>query len=335
MANVVLNSLLRDYERKRVAAELDLEKRRETLYALLPDLAKIDDELNSFALDTTKCILLNKKGHSLTELRKKIRTLKKQKKDILTSNGYSASYLKPSYECKICNDTGFVDSDFGKVMCNCLEQRLINASYDNSNMFNLKNQCFEKFNAKLFSDEVDFEKYGQKISPRDNILNIKDKALFFVEHFDDPSVKNLLFIGSPGLGKSFMSGCIANELIKKNKSVFYQTAPILLDSIIDYKMSRNKDLSDNIYKTVLEADLLIIDDLGSESLNSMKLSELFTILNARIMNVNNKVTKTIISTNSDLIDIFDRYDERIGSRFAGSYDIYRFFGNDLRFAGKK
>ena len=128
-----------------------------------------------------------------------------------------------------------------------------------------------------------------------------------------------------------MSNCIANELLKKGKTVIYQTAPIVLESVIDYKMSKLKNTSDNIYKSVLEADLLIIDDLGTESLNSMKLSELFTILNTRILNLNNKITKTIISTNLDINDIFKHYEERIGSRIVGYYDIYCFFGDDLRF----
>ena len=128
-----------------------------------------------------------------------------------------------------------------------------------------------------------------------------------------------------------MSNCIANELLKKGKTVLYQTAPVLLESVINYKMSKNKSLIDNIYNSVLNCDLLIIDDLGTESLNSMKLSELFTILNTRILNLNNKVTKTIISTNLDINDIFRIYEERIGSRIIGYYDIYRFFGEDLRF----
>ena len=128
-----------------------------------------------------------------------------------------------------------------------------------------------------------------------------------------------------------MSSCIAAELLKKNKTVLYQTAPVLLENVIDYKMSKNKDSNNNIYKTVLETDLLIIDDLGTESLNSMKLSELFTILNTRLLNLNNKVTKTIISTNLSIKDIFNVYEERIGSRIVGYYDIYYFFGNDLRF----
>ena len=128
-----------------------------------------------------------------------------------------------------------------------------------------------------------------------------------------------------------MSNCIAGELLKKGKTVLYQTAPVLLESVIDYKMAKSKNTSDNIYKSVLEADLLIIDDLGTESLNSMKLSELFTILNTRILNLNNKITKTIISTNLDINDIFNHYEERIGSRIVGYYDIYYFFGDDLRF----
>lgn len=128
-----------------------------------------------------------------------------------------------------------------------------------------------------------------------------------------------------------MSNCIAAELIKNGKTVLYQTAPILLESVIDYKMSKQKNPSENIYKSLLEADLLIIDDLGTESLNSMKLSELFTIINTRILNLNNKITKTIISSNLNIKDIFRNYEERIGSRIAGYYDIYYFFGNDLRF----
>lgn len=147
-------------------------------------------------------------------------------------------------------------------------------------------------------------------------------------------IKIYYFLVIQVYGKTFMSNCIAQDLLKKGKTVLYQTAPILLESIIDYKMSKQKNLNDNIYKSILETDLLIIDDLGTESLNSMKLSELFSILNARILNLNNKITKTIISTNLSINDIFKNYEERIGSRIVGYYDIYYFFGDDLRFKNK-
>ena len=135
-------------------------------------------------------------------------------------------------------------------------------------------------------------------------------------------------------GKTFMSNCIANEILKKGKTVLYQTAPVLLESVIEYKMSKSKNTLENIYDSVLNTDLLIIDDLGTETLNSLKLSELFTIINTRILNLNNKITKTIISTNLNINDIFNHYEERIGSRIAGYYDIYYFFGDDLRFRNK-
>lgn len=128
-----------------------------------------------------------------------------------------------------------------------------------------------------------------------------------------------------------MSNCIANEVLKKGKTVLYQTSPVLLETIINNKMAKIKSANQNeFYKNVLECDLLIIDDLGTEVLNSMKLSELFTILNTRLLNLNSKVTKTIISTNLGIQEIFNNYEERIGSRIAGFYDIYYFFGDDLR-----
>ena len=136
-------------------------------------------------------------------------------------------------------------------------------------------------------------------------------------------------------GKTFMSNCIASELLKNGKTVLYQTAPVLLESVIDFKLRRPTNYSDNFIQSILDADLLIIDDLGTETINSMKLSELFTIINTRILNLNNHVTKTIISTNLNMKNIFDIYQDRIGSRIAGYYDIYYFFGEDLRLKKRK
>ena len=128
-----------------------------------------------------------------------------------------------------------------------------------------------------------------------------------------------------------MSNCIAYELLKLGKNVVYQTAPVLLESVIDYKKNQSKKVSNDFYKSILDCDLLILDDLGTETISSMTISELFTILNTRILNFNHKVTKTIISTNLDINDLFKIYGERIGSRIVGFYDIYCFFGDDLRF----
>ena len=333
MSNDALNSLLREYEQKKLDAELDLEKRKQTLYKLIPRLEEIDSELSKLGISTAKNILNNvSEPNSVDNLKLKIANLKKEKEAILIQNGYRLDYLKPFYKCNICKDTGFVlDNNYKTTMCNCLKQKLLNISLNQSNISNIDKENFSTFNELIFSDEVDLAKYRFNTSPRRNILNIKNKSIEFINNFDNPKYKNLLFAGSTGCGKSFMSNCIAAELLKKGKTVIYQTAPVLLESVIDFKMNRQKNLNNDFYYSILDCDLLIIDDLGTESLNSMKLSELFTILNTRILNLNNKVTKTIISTNLNINDIFRNYEERIGSRIAGYYDIYYFFGEDLRF----
>ena len=330
MDNDILNSLLREYEQKKIKAELDLEKRKEALYKSIPELQEVENKINSYSINHAKNILNN---ISSIDFNSNIEKLKNEKKRILEENHIPETYLKPYYECKICNDTGYyLDKNYRSFMCNCLKQRILNISYNKSNMSNLKKENFLTFNENKYSDEVDVAKYKVNISPKKNIINIKKKCLAFVENFDDPNSKNLLFTGNTGLGKTFMSNCIANELLQKGKSVLYQTAPVLLETIINNKMSKNKTPNHELfYKSVLEADLLIIDDLGTESLNSMKLSELFTILNTRLLNLNSKITKTIISTNLSIDNIFKTYEERIGSRIAGYYDIYYFFGEDLRF----
>ena len=193
MTNDILNSLLRDYERKKLNAELDLERRKDLIYKLIPRLLEIDTELNSLGIQSAKSILFSpeKKDFYLNDLNKKIKDLKDEKEFILIKNGYSKDYFEPFYECKLCNDTGFVtDENFKTSMCSCLKQKLLNISFNKSNMYNLKKENFENFNDSFFSDEVDLSK---------NIQNIKNKSIEFIKNFDNSDSKNLLFTGATGL----------------------------------------------------------------------------------------------------------------------------------------
>lgn len=199
MSNEVLNSLLKEYEQKKLKAELDLEKRKEKLYQKIPKLQQIEDELNNFAILTSKNILLHNVS-SLTELNQKAEKLKYEKACILQNASLPNDYLKPTYECSICQDTGYITTDNYKTqMCNCLKQKLLDTSFHKSNMTNLNKENFDTFNENLFSDEIDVAKYHFNISPRDNIKNIKQKCLDFVQNFDNPDYKNLLFTGNTGL----------------------------------------------------------------------------------------------------------------------------------------
>lgn len=332
-----IQTLMVQYEQKRRDANINLENRKEKIYKKNPRLKEIEDEINKISINKTKNILTNSlsaKGEN--KFKEEILKLKQERSKILKSENIDENFFKPHYECEKCKDTGYINyKDKKTVMCNCLKQKLIDISYNKSNLKNVQKENFNNFNDKIFSDKIDLKKYNMNISPRENINNIKKACIGFINNFDNSDTKNLFFTGNTGLGKTYMTNCIANELLKKGKTVLYQTAPVLLETIIDNKFNKYKTTNiNNFNNQVLEADLLIIDDLGTECLNSMKLSELFTILNSRSLNLNNKITKTIISTNLSISKIFSIYEERIGSRIAGFYDIYYFFGEDLRLKKK-
>lgn len=329
MADKNLEYLLNEYEQKRRKAQMEAEEDVKELYEQFPGLEQIDDELNKFAISKSKAILHGEKNTKKFDL--DINKLKTKKEQFLKEKKIDINLYKPKYECMDCGDVGYIQKNNKSVMCHCLKQKLLNLSYNKSNLSDIKNENFENFNINLFSDEENTKKYKIKTSPRQNIINIKNKCMKFIENFDNLEEKNLFFCGNTGLGKTYMSNAIANEILKKGKTVLYQTAPVLLETVIDGKFNKYKNQnSDEFYKNVLTVDLLIIDDLGTENINSMTVNELFTILNTRILNLNNKPTKTIISTNLSIEQIFKIYEERIGSRIAGYYNIFQFVGEDLR-----
>ena len=327
MSNPNLKLLLNEYDKKRLQAELDLEKKLNNFYIKNPDILNINDKINRISIEISKTILLNKNSDKINKLNLELDNLKKEKQELLDKLNVKKDFFVPDYSCKLCNDTGYLIDD-NTVMCTCLKQKLLNVQYNKSNISSLEQENFDNFNIDLFSDEKDEKKYNSNISPKENIEKIKEISLNFIENFEDPQEKNLLFTGNTGLGKTYLTNCIANELLKQGKTVLYQTAPVMLDSILDYRFGKNNEFN---YNDLLNADLLIIDDLGTECSNNMKFSELFNILNTRLLNQNNHITKTIISTNLSLNHLFKTYDERIFSRLVGYYNICRFFGEDLRY----
>jgi len=331
--NSLLKQILKEYDIKRNKAIQQAEERKKKLLEINPRLSELDSEISKLSIQTTKLILNSsdsEKQKLLSDLKKKINSLTKEKNFILKQLSASSDYLNPHFECKLCTDTGYVLKNEKSVMCSCLKQKIYDVSYNKSNIGNLEQENFSKFDQRIFSPKQNKELYNSDFSPRENMLLLKEKAETFINNFDDPNEKNLLFSGSTGLGKTFLTNCIANELLKQGKTVLYQTAPVMFDSLMNAKFNKetnNYDLMNNI----LNVDLLIIDDLGSEKITESKITELFTILNTRLLNQNHKITKTIISTNLTVEEIFKTYTTRIGSRLAGNYRFLRFYGDDLRF----
>jgi len=255
---------------------------------------------------------------------------------LLTKAGYPEDYLEMKYYCGTCKDTGFVESENGFRKCACYRQQLINHIFSQSNLKLAEKENFSTFRESLFPDTVDEEKYGIKISPRENILRIKQRCLSFIENFDKPEEKNLFFSGPAGVGKTFMSNCIAMELIMRGRTVLYQSAPSLFRCISEYKMKSGRDeesFVDDLYENIFEADLLIIDDLGTEPPTASRYAELLNILNTRQIKNFTRPCKTIISTNIGARELYEYYSERVASRIIGCFDRLRFAGNDLRLNG--
>ena len=337
MDNSLLKQVLKEYDEKRTRAIQAAAERKKDLMSVNPRLQEIDNELTLNSIQATKAILVSdqkEKASLLASLKKKNNSLIKEKNDFIKNLSKENNYLNPHFECKLCKDTGYVQKDGNLVMCSCLKQRIFDIAYNKSNMGNLERENFSNFNIRIFSDKADKALYKSDLSPRENMQIIREKAKNFIENFDDPEEKNLIFTGNTGVGKTFLTNCIANEMLKLGKTVLYQTAPVMFDEINDAKFGRENARFD-LYENILNVDLLIIDDLGTKKITDSKITELFTIINTRLLNQNHKITKTIISTNLNVDELFKTYTTRIGSRLAGNYRFLRFFGDDLRFKKAK
>lgn len=335
MDNQVYREILkkRDIKRQRKIDEAIIKKKK--IYKDYPELEEIEREINMLALNITRSIVASDEITKQIEkenMKIKLDKLEEKRHKILKKIGITEKDLEPNFDCKVCNDTGMVTKDNITSYCNCFNQEVLNYTYRQSNILKLDDENFKTFDNCYYSSKPNKEKYGIEKSPLENIEIIKNIAIEFCKNIKSENQKNLLFTGNTGLGKTFISNCIAKELIDKGLNVVYQTSPILMDQIIDYKFSYDKTESQKEkYNKIFNVDLLIIDDLGTETMNNNKFTELFNIINTRLLN--NK--KMVISTNLSLNDLYNRYDERILSRLIGNFTICKFIGEDIRLKKKK
>jgi DNA replication protein DnaC len=334
MRKNLYNILKNEYDKKQRLAYDNLAQRRNELYEKVPRLMEIEDEINKQGLKYNKMILLSENSYhqAVDELTRNIDSMKSERENILVSMGYSKDYLETVYECRLCKDMGYIEGAYGFESCTCFKQQFIALSFEKSNLKLTENENFENFDETLFPDDVDEEKYGIKKSPRDHILGIKEKCLKFIENFSDPDEKNLYFCGPTGIGKTFMASCIASEILKRGGTVLYHTAPILFDTISSSKLKSLKDEGDEDtkYSSIFDTDLLIIDDLGTESQTNARFAEFLNILNIRQLNNLSKPCKIIISTNIEPAKLYDYYKERVASRIIGGFSFIKFAGEDIR-----
>ena len=313
--------LLREYDLRRSKSYQEQINRQNEVYAKIPRIKAIDDELSQTGIKLIRSMMTASQNASLETFRSHSDDLIRTKKMLLVENGYSPDYLENQYHCKICKDTGFI----GAKPCSCFKQGLIDIAYEQSNLKHILNkENFNSFSLKYYSQKSD-PKTG--LSPYDNMLKIKQICVGLIEKFDIEK-ENLLLTGQTGLGKTFLCNCIAKELLDSGYTVLYFTAPQLFKLFEESRFHREdmQDESKDILSTLFDVDLLIIDDLGTESISTITISDLFNVVNSRYLNQ----TSTIISTNLTFGQMQERYSERVVSRIIGQYTLLKFFGEDIR-----
>ena len=272
MDSSILKQLLTEYDSKRTRELTDLDLRKQKLSETSVEYRNLEKELQELSLSSLKNMLFlsqDEKEKNVKELEKKTLKISKEKEKLLEKLKLPKDYLSPHFECELCGDTGYINNQ----LCSCIKQKIYDLEYNQANIGDVQKENFDTFDFSLYSDKVE-PSYGSSYSPRENMKKIVEISKNFIKNFDSPDEKNLMFCGQTGLGKTFLSNCIAKELLEKNKTVLYQTAPIMLDMIIKSMFENNSTLMDNL----LNVDLLIIDDLGTETLSEVKFTKLFNKL---------------------------------------------------------
>lgn len=311
-----------DVIEKRRENRLELiNQRKNEIYSRIPRIAQLENRLSS-----TGMMLLTRVAEENSSPEEVVANIMAQNREcneeiarLLAENGYSTDYLNPPYFCSLCHDTGYAD---GKL-CSCLKTELTNKALMEANLTkHMAGQTFDRFDLSYYDNNT---KGPKGIGARENAALILDTVEEFVDRFDT-SDTNLLFYGSSGLGKTFLSSAIATELLKRGKDVLYISANSFFPMLENIHFGRKDEKSIYISEKALDADLLILDDLGAEFITQFTVSELFRVLNHRLLTGK----KMVFSTNLNLSEIKSTYSERIVSRLIGNFDPIFFFGEDIR-----
>ena len=321
LSNSQYQTIMREYNRKQLANR----RRQERIGQVrkkLPQYQALEEEIGLLALEQAKKLLAGDRS-ALEELKKQIGDRREQKEILLLSKGFPPDYLDMDYSCQDCQDTGYIGSE----KCHCFRQAVVDLLYTQSNLKEiLKTENFDTFSYEWYDREPEMG----KPSPYDNMRRIVAVCQALTENFDREK-PSLLLTGPAGVGKTFLTHCIARELLNRCYSVIYLSAIDLFDVFSKEKFDYGQDEeSDHMYRYILDCDMLIIDDLGTELNNTFTTSQLFYCMSER----EKRRKPMIISTNLSLAALRDCYSERITSRMISDYRIMELYGADIRIKKK-
>lgn len=322
LRNSQFDTIMRDYNKKQLHSRHELDKRIAEVYGRIPEIAEIDRAVASLSVKKVKCLLSDSPEDSFDH-RSAILELTKRRKELLKQHGYPLNYLSLWHDCPLCKDTGYVENE----KCICFKKAAIDLLYTQSNIKEiLQTENFEHFSFQYYSEDICDPSTG--LSALETAHRTVRTAWNFIRNFQT-EFGNIFLYGDTGVGKTYLSHCIAKELMNQTFCVMYFSAFDLFEEFAKSRFSKEPRV-ENTAQYILDCDLLIIDDLGTELTNNFVASQLFLCVNERIMHKKS----TIISTNLPLDKFLDTYSERTFSRISSHYTMIKLFGNDIRIQKK-
>ena len=302
----------------RAEEQKNLRARREEIGRRIPRIPEIENEIGRVSLEIALLHVRNPENWEgkFKLLKDRSWSLRGEKVELLVEHGFPMDYLELKHHCRKCNDTGFI----GTTKCACYQKKLAELVYADSEFSTLLDEySFEKYDERVFDDTTALKSSGK--TARQNMADNLKVALKYAADFPIHH-ENLYFYGHSGTGKTFLATCIARELLYEGNVVVYRTASQLMDDIKEIRFKDNKELGE----LLLNSDLLIIDDLGTEMQSDLAKTEIFNVVNGRLLN-NRKI---LISTNLSFEELKEKYSERLFSRIMGEFILVPFLGDDLR-----
>lgn len=299
-----------EYSKKYLKARQSADERCREVYSKIPELLALDTMLASTASLIMKALSSDDAEKSIAEVRENNEKLLKQRGEILVAYGYPADYTDVRYECEKCGDTGYVDTR----MCSCMRSALVMAGYRSSGIYSLmQTQSFDNFSVDYYSDPAEMKRISEGLRR-------------YAEGFGADTYKNFLFLGNTGLGKTHLSTSVATKVIERGFDVLYVSACSMISEFEDRRFGSREAKESADTARYYGADLLIIDDFGTEISNQFTVSCFYDIINSRMISGRS----TIINTNLNKDEIKERYGDRITSRLFGEYLPVVFRGRDIR-----
>ena len=319
LSNSQYDEIMREYDQRQLQDRRILDERRKDVFKKIQNLKELESTVASRSVRQAR-LLLDGDTSALASLKEELADLSRQRDTLLTAGGYTLDYLDPVYECPDCKDTGYIDGQ----KCHCFKQAIINTVYAQSNIREiLKRENFDHFSYSYYSDEDISPTTG--LSALATARHAVEECHRFIDAFDNKP-QNLFFYGGTGVGKTFLTNCVAKELLDKGYSVIYFTAFQLFDILSKGVFEKDADAI-AAHQNIFDCDLLVIDDLGTELSNAFTTSQLFLCVNERLL----RHKSTIISTNLSFQQIADIYSERTFSRICGDYTMIKLFNQmDIR-----